>query len=49
MLKKAEQDASVRKVYIMGTAVIDPHLYRDNRIKTSKYTFLTFLPKNLVE
>lgn len=49
MLKKAEQDDSVRKVYVMGTAEIDLRLYRDNRVKTSKYTFLTFLPKNLVE
>lgn len=23
--------------------------YKDNKVKTSKYTFLTFLPKNLLE
>jgi phospholipid-transporting ATPase len=25
------------------------HRYKDNKVKTSKYTFLTFLPKNLLE
>lgn len=37
----------LRKVNILSTD--HPREYRTNVIKTSKYSILTFLPKNLIE
>ena len=34
---------------MFGNVAQLPRDFRDNRIKTSKYTFVTFLPKNLIE
>ena len=38
-------DPNLRKVTILGH--LHPRDYKGNVVKTSKYTFLTFLPKNL--
>ena len=40
-------DSSTRRVTILGSE--HPRDYRDNKVKTSKYSVWTFLPKNLYE
>ncbi len=39
-----------RKITLFGGPNDHPRdMFRDNRIRTSKYTFLNFIPKNLFE
>ena len=40
-------DKSIRRVTLNNFE--SPREYRDNKVKTSKYSLLTFLPKNLFE
>lgn len=45
------KDQHLRKIDI-PESMNDPHhsrIYSDNKVRTSKYTPLTFLPKNLIE
>ncbi|XP_013788073.1 phospholipid-transporting ATPase ID-like [Limulus polyphemus] len=46
--KKIEKETE-RKIYANNHAYNEPFNYANNYIKTSKYTILTFLPRNLFE
>lgn len=41
-------DKNIRKVTLNDTTA-NPREFKDNAVKTSKYSILTFLPKNLLE
>eukprot|EP00741_Cyanophora_paradoxa_P014287 tig00020780_g13779.t1 len=44
-----QHDAPFRTLHINDSLKNDEHRFRDNSVKTSKYTVITFLPKNLFE
>ncbi|KAK9509687.1 hypothetical protein O3M35_006947 [Rhynocoris fuscipes] len=51
--KKAKSDPEIRTRNVVPNHIVPPRTYpngpQNNKIRTTKYTFLTFLPKNLME
>lgn len=51
IFRQEEEANSIRQVYVFNRYPegVKPQTFADNAIKTSKYTFWNFLPKNLYE